>query len=54
MLRLFDADEDIDPQYFIAVEQQILMECKDIINALSLSLCFQVLYKILNLTRNTC
>ena len=31
---MFDADEDIDPQYFIAVEQQILMECKDIVNAL--------------------
>uniref|UniRef100_A0A1X7UTF7 Uncharacterized protein n=1 Tax=Amphimedon queenslandica TaxID=400682 RepID=A0A1X7UTF7_AMPQE len=34
ILRLFDAEDEIDPQYFVAVEQQILFECKDVINAL--------------------
>lgn len=46
ILRLFDADDDIDPQYFIAVEQQILLECKDISNALFHLVCTHYVFNM--------
>lgn len=46
LIRLIDADEGIPDQFFIAVEQELLVKCRNISNALLILISVHFIFNI--------